>query len=138
MSCREDCCAKCELLINATMKAKTDKEKDNTLAAFQQHMNLAYESRDLYNECISNAKNGEIKHIIFDFAEQLTLPTTTRQVGPMYFRIGRRMQLLGVCDTAIPIQTNYLYDEHQTIGCDSKKSHGPNSVIFMLHHYLKE
>ncbi|KAF6031130.1 hypothetical protein EB796_010560 [Bugula neritina] len=138
MSRREDYCAKCELLRNATMKAKTDEEKDNTLAAIQQHMNLAYESRDLHNECISKAKNGEIKHLIFDFAEQLTLPTTTRQVGPMYFRIGRRMQLFRVCDTAIRIQKNYLYGEHQTIGCDSKMSHGPNSVISMLHHYLKE
>lgn len=138
MSRREDCCAKCELLRDTVMKAKQDKEKETALRTFQEHMQGAYVSRDHYNTCITMAKSGEIKHLIFDFAEQLTLPSTTRQVGPMYFKVGRRVQLFGICDTATPLQSNYLFDEHQTIGCDGKKCHGPNSVISMIHHYLNE
>ena len=34
-------------------------------------------------------------------------------------------------------QRHYLYTEAQCIGADSAKSHGPNNVISMLHHYLE-
>ena len=136
MSRREDCCAKCEQMRDAVIKARSEEEKQVALSVFQEHMNKAYSSRDYYNSCIINAKQGKSKHLIFDFAEQLTIPSTTRQVGPMYFKVGRRIQLFGICDTSLPRQANYLFDEHQTIGPDGKKSHGPNCVISMLHHYL--
>ena len=32
---------------------------------------------------------------------------------------------------------NYLFNEKETIGTNGSKSHGPNSVISMLHHYLE-
>lgn len=136
MTRREDCCAKCELMRDTVIKAVSEKEKEDALNSFKKHMDEAYRSRDYYASCIQKAKAGEIKHLIFDFAEQLSIPSTTRQVGPMYFKVGRRMQLFGICNTALPHQANYLFDEHQTIGPDGKKSHGPNCVISMLHHYL--
>ena len=32
---------------------------------------------------------------------------------------------------------NYLFNEKETIGTNGSKSHGPNSVISMLHRYLE-
>ena len=135
---REDCCATCEGLRSSIMRAATDEQKAVALQDLNEHLTLAYANRDLYNDCIQRAKNGDCRHLIFDFAEQLSIPTTTRQVGPMYFKIGRRFQLFGVCDTVGPLQTNYLYDENETIGEDSRQSHGPNSVLSMFDHFLQE
>lgn len=39
----------------------------------------------IYNKCIADGKLGVSKHIIFDFAEQLTMPSTMCELGPMYF-----------------------------------------------------
>ena len=36
----------------------------------------------------------------------------------------------------MPLQINYLFNEKETIGINGSKSHGPNAVISMLHHYL--
>lgn len=118
------------------MTCHDEASNQQALNEFQQHLNLAYSSRNLYNSCIDNAKEGKSLHLIFDFAEQLMIPSTSRQVGPMYFKVGRKIQLFGICNTAIPLQSNYLIDECQTIGPDGKKSHGPINVISMLHHYL--
>lgn len=64
------------------------------------------------------------------------IPHSSQQVGPLYFIKNRRVQCFGVCNEAFPLQTNYLIDEHQSIGADGSRTHGPNSVISMLHHYL--
>ena len=37
-----------------------------------------------------------------------------------------------------PVHYNYLFDESQCIGKDGTLSHGPNAVISMFDHYLKE
>ena len=47
------------------------------------------------------------------------------------------MQLFGINNQALPKQVNYMIDEAQTIGADGKKSHGPNSVISLLHHFME-
>ena len=48
-----------------------------------------------------------------------------------------RVQIFGICDDAKPMQVNYLFNEKETIGINGSKSHGPNCVISMLHHYLE-
>ena len=54
----------------------------------------------------------------------------------MYFKIGRKVQLFGICCDSTKIQHNYLVDESETIGKDGTKSHRPNAVISMLDHYF--
>ena len=49
----------------------------------------------------------------------------------------KAIQIFGIACEPKPQQVNYLTDEHQTIGKDSSKSHGPNSVLSMLHHHLE-
>ncbi|XP_034338748.2 uncharacterized protein [Magallana gigas] len=73
-------------------------------------------------------------HYTFDFAQQLTLPHHSRQEGSLYFTSPRKVQLFGVCIEGSAEQYNYLIDENNTIGTDGSQSHGPNTVISMLHH----
>ena len=76
------------------------------------------------------------QHYTFDFAQQATIPHHARQVGALYFKVPRRLQLFGVAAEALPSQHNYVIDEHQTIGVDGSKSHGPNSVVSILHYHF--
>ena len=36
----------------------------------------------------------------------------------------------------VPAQHSYLFDEHQSIGKNGARAHGPNAVISMLRHHL--
>ena len=76
------------------------------------------------------------QHYTFDFAQNVSLPHTARRVGPLYFKTPRKVQLFGICSEAIPKQVNYLLDEADTIGEDGKKSHNPNTVVSLLHHFF--
>ena len=133
MSRREDCCSTCEAHRYNILHSRNSEE---AMQEFQAHLTDARHKREYYNSCITEAKAGKITHLLFDFAEQLCVPSTTRQIGPLYFKVCRRYQLFGVCNTSQPLQHNYIIDEHQTIGMDGKSSHGPNSVVSMLHYYL--
>ena len=45
---------------------------------------------------------------------------------------------MGVNVEAVPRQINYLIDEDETIGENGKNSHGPNTVVSLLHHFCEE
>ncbi|CAG2211264.1 unnamed protein product [Mytilus edulis] len=81
-------------------------------------------------------KNFENVHYTFDFSQYVNLPHSSQQVGALYFLTPRKVQIFGVCDENFPMQTNYLIDEQQTIGENGSRTHGPNAVLSMLHHYL--
>ena len=76
-------------------------------------------------------------HYIFDYSQLFLLPHATRQCGPIYFVTPRRIQCFGICNSGVPLQTNFLLDENETIGKDGARCHWPNSVISMLHEYLR-
>ena len=77
-------------------------------------------------------------HLTFDFAQNIHLPYHYRQVGPLFFKSPLKVQLFGVCYEGSQLQYNYIFHEGQAIGIDGSKSHGPNSVISMLHHRLEQ
>ena len=60
------------------------------------------------------------------------------QVGVLYFRVPRQVQIFGIASEGTPQQLNYLVDEDQTIGTDGSKAHGANAVVSMLHHHLED
>ena len=115
-------------------------------SALREHIELATSARDMYRESIQKAKDALIQcqpnsppsfeHFTFDFAQQACIPHRAREVGALYFKVPRRIQIFGVAAEAVPEQVNYLIDENQTIGKDGSKSHGPNSVVSMLHYHL--
>ena len=75
-------------------------------------------------------------HYTFDFAQMVQLPHMSRQVGPIYFKTPRKVQLFGVCTDGLPRQVNYLIDEAQAIGINGQKTHGANAVVSLLHHFF--
>ena len=52
-------------------------------------------------------------HYTFDFAQQVLLPHTARQVGPIHFKTPRKIQLFGVCTEGIP-KASHLSDSRST------------------------
>ena len=81
------------------------------------------DARDHYRACITRAKlansieqesdNVSYLHATFDLAQQATIPHHARQVGPLYFRVLRRVQIFGVANEGLPKPVNYLVDENE-------------------------
>ena len=145
MKPREDECATCSNLQSKISWALTEDERISTTEALRQHANIAINSRDFYRSCIARAKIAEDEdtevqsycHVTFDFAQQASISHHGRQVGALYFRVPWRIQIFGVASEGVPEQCNYLVDEHQAIGKDGFKPHGPNAVVSMVHHHLE-
>jgi hypothetical protein len=145
MTPRTDVCSKCERFRQQIKDAVLEDRKASLTAAFSQHLSIAQTEREYYLECCKRSASElavcsggapRYAHYTFDFAEQLHLPHHSRQEGPLYFKVCRKVQLFGICCDSNNVQINYLVDESQTIGQNGKKSHGPNSVISMLDHYF--
>ena len=77
------------------------------------------------------------EHFTFAFAQQAHIPHHAREVGALYFKVPRRIQIFGVAAEAVPAQHNYLFEENETIGVDGSKCRGPNSVVSLLHFHLQ-
>ena len=143
MTPRSDVCKRCEDYRSSVQEAVTEDEKKQKLAEFSQHLEDAQKERDAYLAAIEKAKvsrsptgDQKFSHLTFDFAQQVFLPYHARQVGPLFFKVPFRVQIFGICNDAVPLQVNYLFNEKESIGINGSKSHGPNTVISMLHHYL--
>ena len=103
------------------------------------------EACDRYRASIQRARDSEresggtpqYQHCTLDFAQQVMIPQHAREVGLLYFKIPRRIQIFGIAWESEPQHIYYLTDEHQTIGKDSSKSHNLNSVLSLLHHHLE-
>ena len=67
----------------------------------------------------------------FDHAQQVHYPSDLQQPGPLYFKTPRKCGIFGVCAEGSNTQLNYLIDEAYACG------KGANSVVSMVHHYLK-
>ena len=132
------------------MRAKTEEARQTSVDALRTHMEHANKARDHYRDVIQKAENTiklaaehnnpvpNFEHYTFDFAQQATTPHHVREVGALYFQVPRRIQIFGIAAEATPSQHNYMFDEHQAIGIDGSKSHGPNSVLSMLHFHLEQ
>lgn len=136
----------------AVMRAVSEQEKEAALAKLKDHITFSSTGRALYRQSSEQAtedlgayqfelpppylacSQDLVKtHYTFDFDHQVTLPHTAWQVGPIYFKTPRKVQLFGVCSEGIPRQVNYLIDEAQTIRVhDGTKSHNPNTVVSLL------
>ncbi|CAC5399423.1 unnamed protein product [Mytilus coruscus] len=128
---------KTQKLIDHIQSARTEREyyKLCTQRA-RDELKLAESPIGKYNTpCSTNFENV---HYTFDFSQYVILPHSSQQVGALYFLTPRKVQIFGVCDENFPMQTNYLIDEQQTIGENGSRTHGPNAVLSMLHHYLHD
>eukprot|EP00117_Sycon_ciliatum_P016477 scpid44506/ scgid15886/ len=155
MTPRTDVCSRCENFRRRIQEARTEPEKSAACDEFKQHLDATQAERDYYRQATLQAR-AELDacttiqqqlsqpcsrdlhhpHYTFDFAQNVALPQSARQEGPLYFKAPRKVQIFGVNNEAVPQQVNYLIDESDTIGQDGKSSHGPNAVASMLHHFF--
>ena len=119
------------------------------LSEQMEHLRTVEREREHYNKMVHDAKevakaagitclgphtpnSSDCQfHYSFDFAQQVHLPHSPLQVGPLYFLVPRKVGIFGVCAEGLPQQINYLIDE----GMSSGK--GSNMVISLLHHFLE-
>ena len=111
-----------------------------------QHLNLVGGQRDHYRETIlqsraslpQNSHLGEkvatttdvVIHYSFDFAQQIFIPNSSQQVGPLYFLVPYKLALFGVMCEPTEKMVIYVIPEAVLV---SKSS---NMVISLLHHFL--
>ena len=67
---------------------------------------------------------------VFNFAQQVHLPASPMQPGPIYFFTPRKCGLFGVCFPAIPEQVNFVIDKSASCG------KGSNATISYLHFFI--
>ena len=147
MTPRSDVCATCENFRYKLRNAINEEEKIKYTTDFSLHIIMAQQERDYYLDSMKKSEAELAKvlgtqskpkyaHYTFDFAEQVHIPHHSRQVGPIYFKVCRKIQLFGICCDSNRKQINYLIDEDNSIGFNGSTTHGPNSVISMLDHYF--
>ena len=129
---RDDVCATCEKVRKEIMGAVTEESKLEAAAKMTEHVVIAQQERDLYNQCIKQAKQGQLTHFTFDFSQNVSLPHHSRQMGPLFFRHHKKDSDFWVRIDSRPQQLNFLIDEHESIGKDGSQTHGPNAVISMV------
>nr|XP_022302539.1 uncharacterized protein LOC111110356 [Crassostrea virginica] len=155
MKPKTDLCKTCFDLRENIAGAFDEETKLELTQRLIDHIDQAKQEREFYKECTTRAKEElqnaekphgrylpscsapyENVHYTFDFSQYVTIPHSSQQVGPLFFLQPRKVQIFGVCDENFPLQTNYLIDENETIGENGSKTHGPNAVLSMLHHYF--
>lgn len=131
-------------------KCITGSRKELRLRQSLQHLTLVQKERKFYNELIKECSeelkeksiNGPIfgaekcsypgkMHYGFDFAQQISLPFSSQQVGPIYFLSGFKVALFGVALEPFKKFILYIIPESCTFG------KGANMVISLLHHCLE-
>ena len=147
-----DLCLTCQENTSKLLRAAnlSDHEKSQCVQAQQEHLNLALGERDLYKDaCQQATANFEAiedtidlseshdpsslnttMHYLFDYAQQVYIPSNPMQPGPIYFKTPRKCGIFGITNEAIPRQVNYLIDEAVDVG------KGANSTISYVHHYF--
>lgn len=154
-------CAICEEFRILIRDASCEDDKVKFSTEFASHVRIAQEEREYYLTSMKKAETMDYRargsiihaetelakvqgsqsrpkyaHYTFDFAEQVHIPHHSRQVGPLYFKVCRKIHVFGICCDSNRKQINYLIDEDNSIGVNGANTHGPNSVISMLDHYF--
>ena len=96
----------------------SEAEKSAQLVKQEQHLALAKEYRDYYklqceNSCTYwNSLTEDEKqshdmldgalHISFDYAQNVLIPHSPQQIGPIYFKTPRKCHLFGICSESYP------------------------------------
>ena len=155
---RSDVCHECEIGRKEVGYARGEEDTLALTESLARHINRAKEGREYYNKCIRDAQlERELTsdsaplfppepntvpltavHYTFDYAQNIGIPHHSRQMGPLYFLTPRKIQIFGVAVEGERKQLNFLFDEHETIGPDGTRCHGPDSVISMLHAVLSQ
>lgn len=103
---------------------------------YEEHKRLAELERDYFVKNIEKANNyRNVSNILYDFAQNVTIPHLPQQPGSIYFKSGYKVHIFGVCrtDRGTNIQLNYLIGEDELPKGTSK---GSNTTLNMVYHSL--
>lgn len=70
------------------MNAELEKHRENAKVEYDEYNNI--------RKSIANNPSGETVHLVFDFAEKVTLPVFERQPGQLHFITGLRYDIFGI------------------------------------------
>lgn len=130
-----DLCSTCRennLKLSNLSKVTTE-EQFALIEMSRNHLENAKQQREFYNIQREKAKlesQSSLLVISFDYAQNVSYPSSPQQVGSSYFKANRKCGLFGINNEATHIQTNITIDEEDKVG------KGANAVISMLHYYL--
>ena len=125
-----DLCWQCQYNMTLIYRCsnQTDAEKSARIRE-EKHLRIVQMERCLYNTIMKAAKDTAanlglqmlcanipcsrsiVMHYIFEYNQQVHLPSSPMQPGPLYFLVPRKCGLFGVLCGAIPKQINFLIDE---------------------------
>ena len=148
---RSDLCPECQrnVISLGSMQGLEDYDKEIRIETSRSHLErvkserLAYkngvmESIELLKTVIAPAIGRNIPcsfdgtiHYSFDYAQQIHLPYSSQQVGPLYFLTGYKVGLFGVAIEPLGKFILYIIPE----SCVTGK--GSNVVISLLHHFFE-
>lgn len=150
MSPKSDLCEKCETMKLEIQYITEHEKKILVTEKYLAHLNRAKYERNYYNNnIISAVEDGKRNpnktktsfksfegnaHIAYDWAQNVHVPYSPQQVGTLFFKSPRKVQLFGVCNTGnFPHteQTNYVIDEDEMAN-DGKQGKGANCTISLV------
>lgn len=147
---RTDLCVVCKNNTISLQKLRTmdDNKRIDIHQRSMQHLNFVSGQRGHYQETISKSRAtlpekcllGEkvasnidvVQHYSFDFAQQIFIPNSSQQVGPLYFLVPYKLALFGVMCEPVGKMVIYVIPEAVLV------SKGSNMVISLLHHFLSK
>jgi len=143
---RTDLCATCkqDTLSLQKLRSLDDEARAELLSRSLRHLDLVAQQRDHYKSSIAaasatvpdNLKFGDtadatvMQHFSFDFAQQIFIPNSSQQVGPLYFLVPYKLALFGIICEPLGKMVIYVIPEAILV------SKGSNMVVSLLHHFL--
>lgn len=94
-----DYCDTCTTLTNTANSSSDDASRDAILMVKQKHReeaNAEFHNYRVIQDLGRAHPDGEMLHIVFDFAEKVLLPQLLRQPGQLYFVTGLKFDFFGV------------------------------------------
>ncbi len=108
-----DFCDYC-VTINNRIGAVSDPERLDLIEQLRVHKEIAQNEYQIYNKIRKIASlypTREIVHLVFDFAEKVTLPSMERQPGQLHFVTGLKYDIFGISLTKLNITNVYGLSE---------------------------
>ena len=145
---RSDLCATCkqDTLGLQKLRMLDDEVRAELLNRSLRHLELVDQQRNHYRSSIATAAatmpndinfgdaahGSVIQHFSFDFAQQIFIPNSSQQVGPLYFLVPYKLALFGIMCEPMGKMVIYVVPEGVLV------SKGSNMVVNLLHHFLEK
>lgn len=125
-----DVCQQNTLMLRRVLEESDSDTKEAKLRMAVTHLDHAKRQREFYQQCCKMSDAYSTLVVSFDYAQNISYPSSPQQVGTAYFKAARKCLIFGIHNEFTNVQSNYLLDEEFEIG------KGPNAVISQIHDYF--